>query len=53
MRRKENEDSTTLPPLEDFVKLMEGEGEGEGEEKIRSSEKFLSQPNTVFVIHDI
>ena len=25
MRRKENEDSTTLPPLEDFVKLMEGE----------------------------
>ena len=24
---KENEDSTTLPPLEDFVKLMEGEGE--------------------------
>ena len=35
MRRKENEDSTTtLPPLEDFVKLMEGEGEGE--EKIRS-----------------
>ena len=40
MRRRENEDSTTLPPLEDFVKLMEGEGEGE--EKIRSSEKFLS-----------
>ena len=29
MRRRENEDSTTLAPLEDFVKLMEGEGEGE------------------------
>ena len=33
MRRRENEDSTGLPLLEDFVKLMEGEGEGE--EKIK------------------